>query len=64
MSNKPKLKPPGRNLQVLVGRVVAEAKPGTVSHVTVKHDDGCPGLEGQSMLLCRCAPEIEIEEQE
>ena len=61
MSNRVKLKPPLRNLKVLLARAGAEVKPGTVNLVTILHDDWCRSLVTQSMLDCRCAPEMEIE---
>ena len=31
-------------------------KPGTVRHVVVMHDTGCPGLANASIADCRCHP--------
>jgi hypothetical protein len=49
-----------RNLQVLLGRGMAEHQPGQVNVVTVKHDDWCPGLKKRSMLWCECNPEMDF----
>jgi hypothetical protein len=59
MSNKRKIK---RNLQVLYGRFAAEvAQGGPGGYIgRVEHDNDCPTLRTQSMLDCRCAPEIQI----
>jgi len=49
-----------RNARVFWGRIQAEAEPGTVKVVEILHNDGCPGLEQQSMLLCQCKPIIKV----
>ena len=63
MSNRPKLKPPGRNLAVLLARGAAEFAHGLtgVNMLVVRHDDWCSALVTRSMLDCRCSPEIVIE---
>ena len=43
-----------------LGQAVAEVQPETTNLAVVKHDAWCPGLKGQSMLLCQCNPEIEV----
>lgn len=60
--DKPKRIKPNRTLQVLAARSAAECQRGKLYRVDVYHDDNCPGLEGQSMLLCRCKPLIKFEE--
>lgn len=51
-----------RNLAVLLARGLAEAQPGKIHVATVSHAPGCPGMTYQSMLLCRCRPEVVITE--
>jgi len=63
MSNRRKIK---RNLQVLYGRFAAEVAahgPGGYEG-TVQHDRGYPGLKRQSLLACKCKPEILISKLE
>ena len=62
MSNRFKKKSPLRNLKVMLGRAAAEILPGTVNVMKVLHDNRCPGLLGQSMLLCTCSPEMNLKE--
>ncbi|MBW2649536.1 MAG: hypothetical protein JRC66_00645 [Deltaproteobacteria bacterium] len=39
--------------------VAGELKPGTVTHVVVKHDPDCPALLTHRMRDCTCKPIIE-----
>jgi hypothetical protein len=59
LSNTRKIK---RNPQVLAGRFQAEVQEqGRGGYfANVRHDAGFPGLKHQSMLECRCKPEIVI----
>ena len=33
--------------------------PGTVTHVSVKHDPGCPALRTENLQDCTCEPDVE-----
>jgi hypothetical protein len=35
-----------------------DAKPGSVTHVFIKHDLNCPALRTQNLNDCNCDPEI------
>ena len=52
MSNSKRLKPPGRNLKVLLGRAAAEVNHGLtgVNMLVVRHDGWCPALVSQTMV--------------
>jgi hypothetical protein len=50
-------KPLPRYLPAVVEAALPVAKPGTVTHVSVYHDDRCPALEGGP---CGCNPEVGI----
>lgn len=41
-----------RNMALLLRLAV----PGKVAFIAIQHDDWCPGLEAESMLLCECDP--------
>ena len=60
MSNRRRLKP-GRSLEILLARAQGETAPGQVSIAHIYHDEDCPALTRQSMLMCDCRPEIVIE---
>ena len=59
MSNRRKIR---NSFAVLYGRFAAEvAEEGVGGYYgEVRHDVHCPGLKHQSMLMCRCKPEISI----
>lgn len=63
MSNTRKLKPPGRNLAVLVASAAAEVQHGMTGAniMWVAHDNWCPTLMSQSMFDCRCSPEMTVQ---
>jgi len=63
MSNRPKLKPPLRNLVVLLARARAEVGHGLtgVNIMRVEHDDWCRAVETHSMLDCQCSPVMQVE---
>ena len=63
MSNSRSFRRIKRNMQVLLGRFHAEAAEGGVGGylATVQHDNDCPGLLNESMLLCECNPQIDIQ---
>lgn len=63
ISNRRKLKPPLRNLQVLLGRAAAEVDHDLtgVNIMRVFHDDWCRSLVTHSMMDCRCRPEMVTE---
>jgi len=51
-----------QNLQSKIKKIIRAAeglKPGTVTHIVVKHEPGCPALVTESMEDCRCNPTIE-----
>ena len=62
MSNTIRLKPPGRNLAVLVARAAAETAHGLTGTnlMVVSHDEWRRSLVTQSMFDCRCSPEMKI----
>lgn len=39
-----------------------EVEPGSVAHVTVKHDLTCPAIKTQNLTDCNCEPEIQKRE--
>ena len=61
MSNRPKLKSPGRTLRVLLARAAGEAG-SAINQVVLYHDEWCPSLRTRNgvLLACRCSPEITI----
>ena len=63
MSNRPKLKPPGRNLRVAVARAAAEVSHGFKGSgiLRVYHDGWCPAVTRLTMKACVCSPEMVIE---
>jgi len=38
-------------------KTAGELKPG-VTHIEVKHDDGCPALNTHSLADCTCNPDF------
>ena len=40
-------------------KAAGRIKPGSVLHVAVKHDDGCPALKTHNLADCTCKPDIE-----
>ena len=32
-------------------------EPGTVTHISVQHDDGCPAIKTQRLADCTCDPD-------
>jgi hypothetical protein len=49
-------------VSVLLGRFAAEVQAQGQGgfFANVRHDQDCPGLKHQSMLKCRCKPQINI----
>ncbi len=37
--------------------------PGTIIHINISHDEGCPALRSNSLRDCTCEPDIEVMEQ-
>ena len=35
-------------------------EPGTVTHIEVKHDDGCPAIKTQNLVDCTCNPDFKL----
>ena len=35
-----------------------DVTPGSIIHVTIKHDADCPAIRTKSLSDCRCEPEI------
>jgi len=49
-------------LKEKINRMIAAAGkliPG-VMHLRVKHDDGCPAIETQSLADCTCKPDFKV----
>lgn len=36
-----------------------EVRPGTLGHISIAHDDDCPGLLGEE---CECDPDLVVSE--
>jgi hypothetical protein len=47
----------------LIG-AAGEIRPGSVIHVSVAHDDGCPALKTHCLEDCTCLPQLQRMEQE
>lgn len=52
------------SFQEKMERIVALGEAGKVKIVSVAHDDGCPAIRSQSLLLCRCDPDIVTDDAE
>ena len=37
---------------------VGQIKPGSVVHIAVEHDEGCPALKTHKLTDCTCDPDI------
>jgi hypothetical protein len=38
---------------------IGKVEPGTVTHINVTHEDGCPAILTQRLTDCTCTPTIE-----
>lgn len=50
------------NLEKKLNKIIdtfKDATPGSVTHVTIKHDLTCPALVTQNLNDCTCDPEIQ-----
>jgi len=50
------------DLQKKIDRIIqaiGRIEPGTVRHVSIKHDDDCPALITQRLTDCTCNPDVE-----
>ncbi len=51
------------NISEIIKQVIEAAgkiEPGTVTHIEVKHETGCPALKTHRLIDCTChAPKIE-----
>ena len=52
-------KGPEQRIMEEVIEATGELKPGTVTHILVKHDSSCPAFRTHKMKDCRCKPIIE-----
>jgi hypothetical protein len=41
-------------------QAAGELKPGTVTHIDVKHLDGCPAIRTQRLVDCTCNPDFKV----
>ena len=53
------------SMQDKIDRVMAAIstgalKPGTVTHVSVQHDPGCPALRSENLQDCTCDPDVKV----
>lgn len=49
------------NLTEKINRVIGASgriEPGTVTHISVEHEEGCPAIKTQRMEDCTCNPTI------
>jgi hypothetical protein len=41
-------------------QAAGELKPGSVTHIDVKHLDGCPAIRTQCLKDCTCDPSFKV----
>lgn len=49
-----------RGMRRTIEQLMPLAKPGTVTHVQVEHDDACPAWRTQRAIDCICDPRVAL----